>query len=44
MPDLIASLAVVALIGGLLGCFLYLAERPKHKPRGRKSVKLDCWL
>jgi hypothetical protein len=44
MLDLIASLSVVALIGGLLGCFLYLAERKPTKPRGRKAVKLDCWL
>lgn len=44
MFDLIASLSVVAIIGGLLGCFLYLAEKPKPKARGRKTAKLDCWL
>lgn len=42
--DLIASLTVVCLIGGLLGLALYAAERKPTKPRGRKAVKLDCWL
>lgn len=42
--DLLVSLSLIGIIGGLLGCFLYLSEKPKPKARGRKAAKLDCWL
>lgn len=44
LTDLIASLTVVALIGGAFACLCLAAERKPLKPRGRKAVKLDCWL